>query len=102
MVIVNIVEVAPRALRGEDVTINYFCQLFPVCSAGKNLYDCLQEGCKKTWGFRFHAEAMDLEQSVRKCDEARLRTCMENVVLEHKYEITLDDFGPKHYCGWNI
>merc|ERR1719161_2898343 len=74
LVLRNIAEVAPRMKAGEDVTINYFAQLFTVkADGGKNLYVGLQEATQELWGCQFQAEAMDLEQKMRKTDEAKLR-----------------------------
>jgi len=39
---------------------------------------------------------MDLDQKMRKTDEARLRARMEEVVLAHDYEFSFDDFGATH------
>eukprot|EP00746_Dinoflagellata_sp_MGD_P154684 gnl/MRDRNA2_/MRDRNA2_84977_c0_seq1.p1 gnl/MRDRNA2_/MRDRNA2_84977_c0~~gnl/MRDRNA2_/MRDRNA2_84977_c0_seq1.p1 ORF type:complete len:459 (-),score=90.31 gnl/MRDRNA2_/MRDRNA2_84977_c0_seq1:346-1722(-) len=97
MVLRNITEATPKRQMGEDVTINYFAQLFNVKAAnGKNLYDGLQDTVQELWGRRFHAEAMDLEQKIRKSDEAVLRASLEELVLAHDYEFSFDDFGPSH------
>jgi len=98
VVLRNIVEVVPRMLAGEDVTINYFAQLFVIKSeSGKNLYTGLQEVTKKLWGCKFQAEAMDLEQKgARKAPLEEIRASLEEVVLAHEYEFSFDDFGENH------
>jgi len=93
----NIVEVVPRMKAGEDVTINYFAQLFGIKSAdGMNLYDGLQNATQELWHCKFQAEAMDLEQKMRKEDTLRLGNCLEEIVVAHPHEFSLDDFGPTH------
>jgi hypothetical protein len=97
LLLCNIIEVIPRNKAGEDVTINYFAQLFPIeAGSGKNLYDGLQEATSALWGCKFRAEAMDLEQKMRKTEEARLRAAMEAVALAQKVQLSFDDFGPSH------
>jgi len=102
LVLRNIAEVAPRMKSGEDVTINYFAQLFAVkADDGRNLYAGLQEATQELWGCRFQPEAMDLEQKMRKTDEANLLSHMEEVVLDHSYEFSFDDFGTKHLAWFS-
>jgi hypothetical protein len=113
LVLRNIVEAVPLIQAGEDVTINYFAQLFVLKAKtgektekgvpvsifeGENLFTCLQGVTKEIYKIqKFQVEAMDVEQKMRKVDQAKVKESLEEVVVGNEdFAFSFDDFGPAH------
>jgi hypothetical protein len=99
LVLRNIVEAVPLIQAGEDLTINYFAQLFVLkAKTGENLFTCLQGVMKEIYKIqKFQVEAMDVEQKMRKVDQAKVKESLEEVVVGNEdFAFSFDDFGPAH------
>jgi cold shock CspA family protein len=113
LVLRNIVEAIPLIQAGEDLTINYFAQLFVLKAKtgekteegktvsifeGENLFTCLQAVMNEIYKIeKFQVEAMDVEQKMRKVDQVKVKEALEEVVVGNEdFAFSFDDFGPAH------